>query len=65
MSKLAVFLISGLSSVAIDLDHFIVLEQKGLPITLFNLNMFAGRPFHIPILIIIAIYLLYSLKSNS
>jgi len=59
MHYLKIFLIAGISSVMLDLDHFIILDLKNLPFTLFNLNTMAGRPLHIPILIILfAVFLI-------
>ena len=65
MKKLYVFIYSGLVSVLIDLDHFLVLENRNLPFTLENLNSVAGRPLHIPILIVFFVLFIVSvLKAN-
>jgi hypothetical protein len=50
---LLVFGICGIASVLLDLDHIVVLVQKGLPITIENLATRAGRPFHIPVLVVL------------
>ena len=57
--KLLLFCYYGLVSVFLDLDHVIPLLQQGLPITVENLLTRAGRPLHIPILIIIGIVCIY------
>ena len=44
--------IGGLASVALDLDHILGLWLKGLPITWENLATQAGRPLHIPALVV-------------
>jgi len=63
-----IFIIAGISSVLLDLDHFIILDLKNLPFTLFNLNTMAGRPLHMPILIsLFAIFLIefYKVSKHS
>lgn len=42
----------GIAGVALDLDHFLVLWWMGLPITWENLARYAGRPLHIPALVV-------------
>lgn len=61
MKYILIFLYSGLISIIVDLDHFIVLILKNLPFNLFNLNYFAGRPFHIPLLVVLFIIFIHSL----
>ena len=64
MKYVYVFLYSGLISIIVDLDHFIVLILKDLPINLFNLNFLAGRLLHIPLLITLFIIFISSIKKN-
>ncbi len=45
-------ILGGIISVAIDVDHLLVLWWEGTPVTLTSLVTQAGRPFHIPALII-------------
>ncbi|MBS3149627.1 hypothetical protein J4455_02945 [Candidatus Woesearchaeota archaeon] len=64
MKYVYVFLYSGLISIIVDLDHFIVLILKDLPINLFNLNFLAGRPLHVPLLITLFIIFMSSIIKN-
>lgn len=52
ISKFLLGGIFGVFSVSLDLDHVLVLLVKKVPITFFNLSTQAGRPFHIPIVIL-------------
>ena len=45
-------LVSGGASVVLDLDHLAALWWKGLPITWENLARHAGRPLHVPALVV-------------
>ena len=49
---LLVFLVCGIVGVGIDLDHVLVLLVRGIPITWENLARHAGRPLHIPVLVV-------------
>ena len=62
LEPLFIILISGIVSVAVDLDHIIVLLTKGLPITLVNLATQAGRPLHIPLVVVSGIVCVISLS---
>jgi len=42
----------GACGVLIDLDHVLVLLVKGIPLTWENLARQAGRPFHIPAVVV-------------
>ena len=64
MKYIIIFLYSGLISIIVDLDHFIVLTLKDLPFNLVNLNFFAGRPFHMPLLVVLFIIFIHSLTKN-
>jgi hypothetical protein len=44
--------IGGLGSLAVDLDHILVLVAKGIPITWENLATQAGRPLHFPMFLV-------------
>ena len=52
--------VGGTLSVLLDLDHVVALLFKGIPITWQNLATRAGRPFHVPVLILSGLVLLYS-----
>ena len=45
-------LLGGFIAVAIDVDHLVVLWREGTPVSLANLVAQAGRPLHIPVLVI-------------
>ena len=49
---LLLFGVYGSLSVLLDVDHVIVLVQKSIPITLTNLDTLAGRPLHIPVIVL-------------
>ena len=49
---LLVLSVSGACSVGLDLDHVLVLLWKGIPLTWENLARHAGRPLHIPVLVV-------------
>lgn len=51
-TALLVLCSGGAFGVLYDLDHILVLWARGLPITLDNLMYKAGRPLHIPILLV-------------
>ena len=47
-----IFCLCGLGSVLLDLDHIAALVLAGLPITWENLARHAGRPLHLPALLV-------------
>ena len=47
-----IFCICGISGVLLDLDHVLALWYRGLPITWENLVFNAGRPLHIPAMLV-------------
>ncbi len=49
----------GAASVLIDLDHIPLLLEKELPITAQNLITQAGRPLHLPLVILLGVICLY------
>lgn len=49
----------GAASVLIDLDHIPLLVEKGLPITAQNLITQAGRPLHLPLVILLGAVCIY------
>lgn len=53
MYAFLVFCVSGLCSLALDVDHILVLLYKGLPITIENLCTRSGRPLHWPSVLVL------------
>ena len=49
---LLVLVTCGAISVGLDLDHVIVCVARGVPLTWENLARHAGRPLHIPALVV-------------
>ncbi|MCM2325496.1 MAG: hypothetical protein NDI94_03470 [Candidatus Woesearchaeota archaeon] len=60
---LYLFGVFGAFSVLIDLDHVLVLLEEEIPITAHSLITYAGRPLHLPVLIVIGAVCIYSLAS--
>lgn len=58
VTALLVFCICGCAGVLLDLDHILVLWIRGLPITLPNLADEAGRPLHIPAMLVMGAFAL-------
>jgi hypothetical protein len=52
-NALLVFGSCGALGVLVDVDHAYVLLQKALPITASNLIYNAGRPWHLPLLLVL------------
>ena len=61
---LLVLLICGAVSVGLDLDHVPVLLAKGLPITLDNLATQAGRPLHLPAVVVSGVVFLIAIARH-
>lgn len=52
VAALLVLLTSGISGLLLDVDHILVLWIRGLPVTLENLAFNAGRPLHVPTMLV-------------
>jgi len=57
-------ILGGITSLALDVDHLFVLWREGIPVTLNSLVTLAGRPWHIPVLVISCIFCIGTFAYN-
>lgn len=51
--------LAGIISLLLDVDHLLLLWWKNLPVTFVNLTTQAGRPLHIPALLVVSAFYIY------